>query len=57
MIQSFDCEECTGSFQVDYDDVLHDLTPIHCVFCGEFLLHDDEVIRGQSLDDGESVDV
>lgn len=57
MIESFACEACEGQFQVEYqEDEDHDLMPMHCVFCGEFLLQED-VIRGRSLDAGESMDV
>ncbi len=60
MIQSFDCEACTSEFSIEYDDMLNDLTATHCIFCGEFLIHDDDrgVIRARSLDDDdESVDL
>jgi ribosomal protein S27E len=39
------CGECDSTFTVKYDEAQTESDPIHCPFCGEYLIETDEIQR------------
>ncbi len=39
------CSECDSKFKIEYDDTQTESDPIHCPFCGEYLIETDEIQR------------
>jgi hypothetical protein len=44
------CENCDNQFKLTYDKDVCDCDPIHCPFCGEYLLVDES-----DCDDDEAI--
>ena len=32
------CEECSTDFVIEYDEMESESDPIHCPFCGEYMI-------------------
>ena len=36
------CETCDSSFTIGYDEEICETNPLHCPFCGEYILDTEE---------------
>lgn len=48
-----ECTACGSDFSISYNEMHTESDPIHCPFCGEFLLLDDESFDDEDLHDDE----
>ena len=45
-----ECTACGSEFAISYNEMTTESDPIHCPFCGEFLLLDDEHFEDEDED-------
>ena len=48
-----ECTACGSESTISYNEMQTETDPIHCPFCGEFLLLDDDSFDDEDLHDDE----